>query len=38
MSFVLRQPSTPAELELAEEARALCPTDTIGCDGAEPPI
>lgn len=35
-SFVQRQPSTPAELELAEEARALCPTETIGCDGDEP--
>lgn len=38
MSFVLRQPSTPAELELAKEALALCPTETIGCDGDEPPI
>jgi ferredoxin len=33
MSFVYRQPSTPEELLLAEEARTGCPTESIGNDG-----
>jgi ferredoxin len=33
MSFVYRQPSTPGELSLAEEARLGCPTESIGNDG-----
>ncbi len=33
MSFVRRQPSNPSEITLAEEARTLCPTETIGNDG-----
>jgi ferredoxin len=32
-SYVYRQPQTPEELAEAEEARGLCPTDTIGNDG-----
>jgi ferredoxin len=32
-SYVYRQPETAAELALAEEARASCPTETIGADG-----
>jgi ferredoxin len=32
-SYVLRQPETPIELALAEEARLACPTETIGNDG-----
>lgn len=32
-SFVHRQPITPAERELAEEARQGCPTESIGNDG-----
>ncbi|MBL9202152.1 MAG: ferredoxin [Opitutaceae bacterium] len=32
-SFVHRQPVTPAEIALAEEARGLCPTESIGSDG-----
>jgi ferredoxin len=32
-SYVARQPSTAAELVLAEEARNSCPTETIGSDG-----
>jgi len=37
MSIVYRQPSTPEELVLAEEARTGCPSESIGCDGiAEP--
>jgi ferredoxin len=36
MSFVHRQPVTPAELELAEEAREGCPSDSIGNDGDTP--
>lgn len=33
LSFVRRQPSHPSEVALAEEARALCPTESIGNDG-----
>ena len=33
MSFVFRQPATPEELALAEEARESCPTESIGNDG-----
>jgi ferredoxin len=32
-SFVHSQPRTPEELALAEEARAACPTESIGSDG-----
>jgi ferredoxin len=32
-SIVYRQPVTQAELELAEEARMGCPTESIGNDG-----
>lgn len=32
-SIVYRQPVTPEEAAKAEEARASCPTDTIGKDG-----
>ena len=32
-SYVHRQPATPEEVAEAEEARASCPTDTIGNDG-----
>ena len=32
-SFVYRQPVTPEEIALAEEARENCPTETIGNDG-----
>ncbi len=32
-SFVFRQPVTPAELALAEEAKQGCPTESIGNDG-----
>lgn len=32
-THVWRQPVTPAEIQLAEEARISCPTDTIGNDG-----
>ncbi len=31
-SFVHRQPMTPAEIKLAEEARDSCPTESIGSD------
>jgi len=33
LSYVHRQPITPAEIALAEEALASCPTETIGSDG-----
>jgi len=33
-SYVHRQPFTPAEIALAEEARESCPTESIGNDGA----
>jgi len=32
-SYVYRQPVTPEEIALAEEALAHCPTETIGNDG-----
>jgi ferredoxin len=32
MSFVHRQPETPDELALAEEAREACPSESIGND------
>jgi ferredoxin len=32
-SVIHRQPVTPEELELAEEARLGCPTESIGNDG-----
>lgn len=32
-SYVHRQPSAPEELELAEEARTSCPSESIGNDG-----
>jgi ferredoxin len=32
-SYVFRQPSTPEEIALAEEAKTSCPTETIGNDG-----
>lgn len=32
-SIVYRQPVTPEELALAEEAREGCPTESIGNDG-----
>ena len=32
-TYVYRQPATPEEIALAEEARLACPTDTIGNDG-----
>ncbi len=33
-SYVYRQPETPEEIALAEEARESCPTESIGNDGA----
>ena len=33
-SYVHRQPVTPEEIALAEEARESCPTESIGNDGA----
>jgi len=33
-SIIARQPHTPEEQALAEEARASCPEDCIGNDGA----
>jgi len=32
-SYVWRQPATPEEIALAEEARESCPTESIGNDG-----
>jgi ferredoxin len=32
-TYVYRQPITAEEIALAEEALAICPTDTIGSDG-----
>jgi len=32
-SYVHRQPATPREIALAEEARDSCPTESIGNDG-----
>jgi ferredoxin len=34
LSLVYRQPSTPEELALAEEAKEGCPTESIGNDGS----
>ena len=34
-SVVYRQPVTPEERSVAEEARQGCPTDSIGNDGGE---
>lgn len=36
-SIVHRQPITPEELALAEEAREGCPTESIGNDGNQGP-
>lgn len=33
MSIVHRQPLTESEIALAEEAKAGCPTESIGSDG-----
>jgi ferredoxin len=33
MSIVYCQPTTPAEIALAENARSGCPTESIGNDG-----
>jgi ferredoxin len=32
-TYVWKQPATPDEIMMAEEARAACPTETIGNDG-----
>jgi ferredoxin len=32
-SYVIRQPVTPEEVALADEALGSCPTESIGCDG-----
>ena len=32
-SYVYRQPQTPEELELCEEAMNVCPVEAIGNDG-----
>lgn len=32
-SFVHKQPETPEEMELCEEARDACPVEAIGDDG-----
>ena len=32
-TYAARQPVTPEEIALAEEARLSCPTETIGNDG-----
>jgi ferredoxin len=32
-SYVWKQPATPEERMLAENALEGCPTETIGCDG-----
>ncbi len=34
-AYVYRQPVTPEEIALAEEALQSCPTESIGNDGAE---
>ena len=36
VSFVYRQPASPEEFALAEEAKLGCPTESIGNDGCEP--
>lgn len=35
MSIVYRQPITPEERAMAEEARRDCPTESIGSDGSD---
>ena len=35
MSIVYRQPVTPEEIALAEQAKEACPTESIGSDGIE---
>jgi ferredoxin len=37
-SFVYRQPLTPEEIALAEEAKHGCPTESIGNDGVLKPV
>ncbi len=37
ISMVYRQPVTPGEIGLAEEARTGCPTESIGNDGLAQP-
>ena len=32
-TYVWRQPATPEEIQLAEEAKDSCPTESIGNDG-----
>ena len=34
-SYVVKQPETPEERELCEEARESCPVEAIGQDGEE---
>ena len=34
MSFLTKQPATPEETALVEEAMDACATTSIGCDGA----
>lgn len=36
LSIVHRQPTTQAEIELAEEALGSCPSESIGNDGTAP--
>ena len=33
LTYVWKQPVTPDEIAMAEEARLSCPTETIGNDG-----
>ena len=33
LSYVWKQPATPKEIMLAQEALESCPTESIGCDG-----
>ena len=33
LSYVKRQPATPEEIDLAEEALSMCATESIGKDG-----
>lgn len=35
LSYVYRQPRTPEELEVAEDALSSCPSESIGNDGAD---
>ncbi len=34
-TYVWRQPETPEEITLAEEAKDICPTESIGNDGSK---